>query len=123
MTKPPSPPGKMPTPVWPSVDEQLAAAKVTHGSALEKLVRENQEFDMLRQEEAHDQLGIPHWLRVYWRKHHPEATYSASDPTGGYPRTIKNVYVWMQHNQDLPGGGWGPPKGGETQDKGGRHVR
>jgi hypothetical protein len=40
-------------------------------------------------------------MRVYWRKNHPEATYSASDPTGGYPRVAHEAYEWMRHHQDL----------------------
>ena len=48
------------------------ASKVIPGSALEKLIRENQDFDMLSPEEAHDRLRLPPWLRVYWRKQHPE---------------------------------------------------
>jgi hypothetical protein len=90
--------------VWPSVEEQLAAAKVVHGSALEKLIRENQDFHLLRLEEANDKIGLPVWLRVYWRKQHPEGAYSANDPTGGYPRVLKNLYAWMVLHQDLPSG-------------------
>jgi hypothetical protein len=90
--------------VWPSVEEQLAAAKVVHGSALEKLIRENQDFHLLRPEEANDKIGLPVWLRVYWRKQHPEGAYSANDPTGGYPRVLKNLYAWMVLHQDLPSG-------------------
>ena len=40
---------------------------------------------MLRAGEASDKIPVPLWLRVYWRKGHPEANYSAADPTGGYP--------------------------------------
>jgi hypothetical protein len=71
--------------VWPSVEEQLAAAKVARGSALEKLIRDNQDFHMLRPEEANDKIGLPLWLRVYWRKQHPELVYSANDPTAATP--------------------------------------
>ena len=87
---------------WPSLEQQLAAAKVIHGSALETLIRENQDFTMLRPDEAHDRLNLPPWLRVYWRKHHPEATYSAADPSGGYPRVLLRIYSWMLHNQHTP---------------------
>jgi hypothetical protein len=47
---------------------------------------------------------LPVWLRVYWRKRHPEGAYSANDPTGGYPRVLKNLYAWMVLHQDLPSG-------------------
>jgi hypothetical protein len=89
-------------PQWPTVEEQLSASKVIPGSALEKLVRENQDFEMLRPEEAHDKLRLPPWLRVYWRKHHPEARYAAHDPTGGYPLALRDLYNWMIRHQDLP---------------------
>src|SRR5436305_862483 len=77
---------------WPTLEQQLEADDVMPGSELEKLVRANQNFDMLRPEEARDRLPYPLWLRVYWRKQHPEATYSASDPSGGYPRTLNAIY-------------------------------
>ncbi len=87
-------------PLWPSVEEQIAAYKVFQGSALEKLIRDNQDFYLLRPEEANDKIGLPPWLRVYWRKKHPEAVYSAKDPTGGYPRALKRLLAWMLLNQD-----------------------
>jgi hypothetical protein len=83
------------------VEEQLAAARVVHGTALEKLVLENQDFSLLRAEEAHDRLRLPPWLRVYWRKQHPEMTVSEGDPTGGYPLALRDLYVWMTSHQDL----------------------
>ncbi len=54
---------------------------------------------MLRPEEAHDQLGLPPWLRVYWRKLHPDADYSG--PSGGYPLSLADLYEWMVDHQDL----------------------
>jgi hypothetical protein len=84
---------------WPSVEEQLVAAKAVHGSALEQLIRDNQQFDMLRPEEFHDRLRLPLWLRVYWRKHHPDAKYVG--PSGGYPLVLKDMYEWMLEHQDL----------------------
>src|ERR1700738_993428 len=88
-------------PSWPSVEEQFAKAKVISGNALDKLIRDNQDFHLLRPEEANDNIGLPPWLRVYWRKHHPEGVYSANDPTGGYPRGLKNIHAWMLKNQNL----------------------
>jgi hypothetical protein len=87
--------------IWPTVDEQLSAAKVISGSALERLIRDNQDVRILRPEEAHDHLGLPPWLRVYWRKAHPEGKYSSSDPSGGYPRVLKRYYAWMLSHQNL----------------------
>src|SRR5438128_1931164 len=77
---------------WPTLEQQLEADDVAPGSELERLIRANQEFDMLRPEEARDRLPYPLWLRVYWRKQHPEVTYSANDPSGGYPRTLNAIY-------------------------------
>jgi hypothetical protein len=86
---------------WPSVDKQLRQGRVEAGSALEALILDNQDFKMLRAEEANDKIPVPLWLRVYWRKAHPEAGYSAADPTGGYPHVLKEVYEWMITHQDL----------------------
>jgi hypothetical protein len=91
----------MPQPVWPPVERQFAEANVRPGSALERLIQHNQDFHLLRSEEATDKIGLPPWLRVYWRKQHPELEYRADDPTGGYPRALKNIYAWMLTHQDL----------------------
>jgi len=97
---PASPPG------FPSLARQLADARVLPGSALEALIRANQDLALLRPEEASDRLGLPPWLRIYWRKAHPEGRYAASDPTGGYPRVLHEIHEWMLSHQDLvPGTG------------------
>ena len=85
---------------WPSVERQLVESKVIAGSALEHLIRDNQDFSMLRPEETHDGLPFPPWLRVYWRKSHPELDFSG--PRVGYPLILGNILNWMMHNQDLP---------------------
>lgn len=90
-------------PSWPSVEEQLATSEVARGSALEQLIRDNQDFEMLQPEEARDRLGLPPWLRVYWRKLHPHAQYTG--PSGGYPLSLADLYEWMVDHQDL-----NPPK-------------
>ena len=87
---------------WPTVKEQLDKAKARPGSALEKLIRDNQDFALLRPEEADDNLGFPPWLRVYWRKAHPEAKYSPKDPSGGYPRTLHRILGRMLTHKNLP---------------------
>jgi hypothetical protein len=102
-------------PHWPSVEEQLKVSKVIPGSALEKLIRENQNFELLRPEEAHDKLRLPPWLRVYWRKQHPELRYALHDPTGGYPLALRDIYLWMLQHQDLE------VQRGLDSDKGGEH--
>jgi len=91
-------------PGWPSLQKQMEKAHVIPGKALDRLIRAHQDFSVLRPDEASDNLGIPPWLRVYWRKGHPEATYSASDPTKGYPRVINEVLEWMISHQDLVAG-------------------
>lgn len=93
--------GKGSSPHWPSLERQLADAKVIPGSALDRLIRANQNFSMLWPHEANDRLRIPPWLRVHWRKHHPEAKYSENDPSGGYPMALHELYEWMISHQDL----------------------
>src|SRR3954447_20942498 len=89
------------SPQWPTLERQLARDRVVPGSALEDLIYRNQDFSLLRPDELKDKIGVPLWLRVYWRKAHPEAVYSAQDPTGGYPLVLKEVYEWMRTHQDL----------------------
>jgi hypothetical protein len=89
---------------WPSLPEQLGKDKVLAGSALEALIKANQDFGMLRAEEAKDTIRVPPWLRVVWRKSHPEGVYVADDPTGGYPFVLKEVHEWMLSHQDLQPG-------------------
>jgi hypothetical protein len=88
-------------PRWPTLDKQLQQGRVQPGTPLEKLVLANQEFKMLRPEEANDKIPVPLWLRVYWHKAHPEGNYSAADPTGGYPHVLKEMGEWMMLHQDL----------------------
>ena len=86
---------------WPALEAQLQKAHAPAGSSLEKLIQANQDFSLLRADEAYDNLRIPLWLRVHWRKAHPEGNYSAADPTGGYPLVLKEVAEWMEHHPDL----------------------
>jgi hypothetical protein len=88
-------------PSWPTIDEQLRESKVIHGSALERLIRDNQDFKLLDPDEADDRLRIPPWLRVYWRKQHPETAPAPGDPTKGYPLALRDIYEWMVTHQDL----------------------
>src|SRR5271166_3030146 len=84
---------------WPAVEEQLAAAKAIPGSALERLIRDNQQFDMLDPAEVNDVWRLPPWFRVYWRRKHPEIKYKG--PQVAYPLILKRLLEWMLHNQDL----------------------
>ena len=91
-----------------SVAEQLQREGVRPGTALARLIAENQDTGVLRPDEARDRLPYPAWLRVYWRKAHPEGRFDASDPTGGYPRALGSIHRWMLAHQDLvPGPGDG----------------
>ena len=86
---------------WPAVQEQLATAKVIPGSALEKLIKENQDAGMLDpSENPNDVWKLPLWIRVYFRKQHPELKFRG--PGVGYPLALKEAHEWMLHNQDLP---------------------
>jgi hypothetical protein len=89
------------TPSWPTLQRQLTADRAVVGSALQSLIEANQDFNLLRPEEARDKIPVPLWLRVLWRKSHPEGSYSAEDPTGGYPLALKEVHEWMLRHQDL----------------------
>lgn len=87
---------------WASVDEQLAAAKATHGSAFEAFIRANQEYDLLRPGEGpNDGVGVPLWLRVYYRKQHPDEPPAPAGPIGDYPEVLHRIEEWMEANQDL----------------------
>ncbi|HXO21445.1 MAG TPA: hypothetical protein VOA87_16145, partial [Thermoanaerobaculia bacterium] len=89
---------------WPSLSAQLSQDRIQPGSALERLILANQDFSLLRADEVKDRNPLPPWLRVVWRKAHPEITYSPKDPTGGYPLVLKEVYEWMLAHQDLKPG-------------------
>lgn len=106
---------------WPSLQEQIAAERAPAGSALARLIAENQELGLLRPAEAHDKMGLPPWLRVLWRKQHPGAEFLASDPTGGYPLLLKEVHEWMASHPDLLPGDAARPAG-EFQEKGEKAV-
>ncbi|MFL6195370.1 MAG: hypothetical protein ACJ75H_14430 [Thermoanaerobaculia bacterium] len=86
---------------WPTLDQQIKKDRVEVGSPLEKFIAANQDFQLLRPEEASDKIPVPAWLRVAWRKEHPEGNYSASDPTGGYPHVLKEIHEWMVLHQEL----------------------
>jgi len=87
---------------WPSLEEQLAKAHAPPGSPLAELIAANQDFSILRPEEAHDNLKLPPWLRVLYRRSHPDGDYSASNPSGGYPQYARTALEWMMLHPDLP---------------------
>ncbi len=93
---------------WPTLSEQLGkeyhGLKVRSGTALEALIRKNQDFTILHEQEKNDKIGVPAWLRVWYRKAHPENEYSVDDPSGGYPRVLNEILEWMVTHQDLKKG-------------------
>lgn len=92
--------------------------KVYSDSALAEIVRNNQDFWMLRRDEINDLHGLPPWLRVWWRKAHPEVEYSADDPTKGHPLVLKEILEWMLTHQDLKAG-----EGlGDTEEEDGENL-
>jgi hypothetical protein len=106
-----------PNPAFPTVDEQLKSAHVIPGSALEKLIRANQDFGRLHARDAQDTV-VPPWLKVYWQKGHPEGNYAnPNDPSGGYPHVLKEILEWMVTHQDLkPGQAEGSMPPGRSWD-------
>lgn len=91
-------------PKFPSLADQLKSAHAKAGSALDKLIRENQDFSKLKARDASDPI-VPPWLKVYWRKGHPEVNYDNDiDPTGGYPLVLKEILEWLMTHQDLKPG-------------------
>ncbi|HXU45134.1 MAG TPA: hypothetical protein VN783_06385 [Thermoanaerobaculia bacterium] len=109
-----------PNPRFPSLDAQLRTSPVAirPESALAKLIAENQDFGLLRPEEAKDLRGLPPWLRVWWHKEHPESVYPplSEDPTGGYPLVLKEIWEWMLHHQDLLPAEAEPDQAGEETE-------
>lgn len=86
---------------WPPLAEQLRAARAPAGSALARLIAAHQDFSRLRPDEARDRRRLPPWLRALWREAHPEGTYSAADPSGGYPLALNEIREWMESHPDL----------------------
>ncbi|WP_157110637.1 hypothetical protein [Nocardia anaemiae] len=97
---------------WPSVEEQIASANAPRGSALESLIRGNQDFDLLDPREADDDIGLPPWLRVRWRKQHPDVEHSTINPGASYPDVLFMICEWIQAHPELPT--FGPTAGGGT---------
>jgi hypothetical protein len=86
-----------------SVEDQLQRDRIIPGSALARLVRANQEFNLLAAHErpGTEKVDVPRWLKVYYRKQHPHIVSKPNDPTHGYPLALENVYRWMITHQDL----------------------
>jgi hypothetical protein len=91
-------------PKRPTISAQIESAKAPKGSALEKLIRANQDFELLHPEEFEDDYPIPLWLRVAWRKQHPDVQLPAKNAGAAYPEVLSQVYQRMVANPNEP---WG----------------
>lgn len=88
----------------PSLDAQIEEAQAPKGSVLERIIKENQDFDLLAPEEPDDEFSYPLWLRVWWRKQHPEVQLPPTNPGAAYPEVLSAINKRMKANPDLP---WG----------------
>jgi hypothetical protein len=100
----------------PTIKAQIESANAPKGSSLEKLIRANQDFDLLHPDELDDEHPIPLWLRVAWRKEHPDVQMPAKNPGAAYPEVLSQLYRRMVANPNDP---WGPDAQGGTSSEGG----
>jgi hypothetical protein len=104
------------SPRTPTVAAQIASANAPRGSALEKLIRSNQDFALLHPEELDDEYPLPLWLRVAWRKQHPDVQMPAKNPGAAYPEVLSQAYRRMVAN---PNEAWSLEPEGNTEGEGG----
>lgn len=84
------------------MEAQLRDARVVHGSELEKLILANQDTKLLRPGESNDDgIDLPLWLRVHYRKNHPEVPPAPAGPVGDYPEVLENLHEWLKTHQDM----------------------
>jgi hypothetical protein len=98
----------------PTVNDQVKQAGAPAQSALAKMIRANQDFELLQPEELEDEFPIPPWLRVAWRKQHPEVQLPAKNPGAAYPEVLSQVYERMQAN---PNDDWATVSSPEDAEK------
>jgi hypothetical protein len=83
----------------PGAEEQIAAAQVDPNSPLAQLIRENQPAELPAAMAADvtdpGEIDVPVWVRVYWRRQHPEAEFVAEDPTHGLPKALEQFADWL----------------------------
>jgi hypothetical protein len=97
----------------PSVTEQIRSARAPSGSVLEQVIRDNQDFDLLAPEELDDDYPLPLWLRVVYRKEHPEIPFPDKNPGAAYPEVLSQLHRRMIAN---PNAGWVGNEPREPQD-------
>jgi hypothetical protein len=83
---------------WPSLRKQLEDVHAPAGSGLAQLITENQDLELLHTSEVDDGQPYPMWLRVRWRKAHPEE-FPPGEPVV-YPMMLERVLEWMKHHPD-----------------------
>jgi hypothetical protein len=88
-----------------TVAEQIKNTGAPANSALAKLISENQDTGLLHPDELNDDYPTPLWLRVLWRKQHPEIPMPAKNPGAAYPEILSQIYKRMVANPDQV---WGP---------------
>ena len=93
----------------PSVAEQVRKAGAPENSALAKLIRENQDVELLHPDELEDDYPLPLWLRVAWRKQHPEVQMPAKNAGAAYPEVLSQILKRMVAFPDRPWGASGEP--------------
>lgn len=94
----------------PTVTDQIRQAGAPSGSRLEAVIRENQNYEILHPDELDDDYSLPLWLRVFWRKHHPEVQMPDKNPGAAYPEVLSQLYRRMVANPNAP---WGIEPGKE----------
>ncbi|UQX89307.1 hypothetical protein M6D93_04705 [Jatrophihabitans telluris] len=102
---------------WPSIHEQLEAARAPAGSAYEQLIRNHQDFSILPANE-YDPMDLPPWLKVWWRTEHPEI--DESNGPVAYPLILERIWEYMRRNPDDP---IGAAKSAQGPDAGGPDGR
>jgi hypothetical protein len=99
----------------PGVERQIRDAKAPKGSPLERMIRQNQDFDLLAPEELDDEYPVPLWLRVAYRKQHPEIAFPDKNPGAVYPEVMSQVFRRMVAN---PNEKWEGPEAEESPASG-----
>lgn len=76
------------------------------------MIRDNQDFEMLDASEMDDEYSPPLWLRVAYRKQHPEIAFPEKNPGAVYPEVLSQIYRRMMANPDEP---WDRPGAAEAE--------
>ena len=88
-------------PPWPTLKQQLEEDRVVPGSALERLIAENQDFRLLRPEEAHDQIRGARSGCASSGARRTRTEYSRRRSDRRLSAVLKEIHEWMLTHQDL----------------------